>query len=217
MDQNTTTAATSPAAPSHVERTQALAARLYPDAKPAQAPAPAPAADAVAAKLYAPAPAAPVDQAPTAELKALRDAQPERRMYADAKQLGAGPRELALAIDPTASEKTLAERASSLASVAIDCGLTRDDVAMLAARAREYATKPPSAQQEVENARKAVLDMRSKYGTAFSAAFEAGRQLAQRDPRLSKLLDTSRLGNHPAVIALFAEKGMEARRRGELK
>ena len=172
---------------------------------------------AIAEGLY-PAPAArAVDQAPTAEIRELRASQPARALYADADQLGQGPHELAVAIDPTANDDTLTARASSLASVAVDTGLSRDDIAQLAAFARQYASSPPSEAEQAAHARTAVLALRETYGARFSEAMEAARALSQRDHRFAALLNASKLGNHPWLIGRMAELGLAARARGELK
>jgi hypothetical protein len=154
------------------------------------------ATQAIADSLYGAPAARMVDQVLTPEIAALRESQPARALYADADQLGQGPRELAVAIDPMADEATITSRASSLASVAVDTGMTRDDVAQLAAFARQYASSPPSDEEQAAHARTAVLALRETYGPRFDDAMQAARGLAQRDHRFAALLDKSRLGNH---------------------
>ena len=109
------------------------------------------------------------------------------------------------------------QRASSLASVAVDTGMSRDDIAQLASFARQYSKSPPTETEQAAHARTAVLELRTRYGEQFQDAMDASRSLAQRDPRFAALLDSSRLGNHPWVIQRMAELGLAAKARGELK
>jgi hypothetical protein len=190
--------------------------------EPSSRNAPAAAAQAheaiarIASRLY-PDPAPPsVDKAPNAEVQAVRDAHgAARQMYRDELQFGPVLEEVAQAIAPNAPAD--AQRTASLAAVFTDIGATRDDLAAIAAYARSYHESPPTADEEAANERAAIKDLRERYGEKFGEAFGAARALAQRDPRLTKLLNESRLGAHPAVIRRFAELGLAARARGELK
>ena len=199
-----------------------LASGLFPDTAETAPPAAAPStafadAERQAARLYPPTPPRPVDQAPNEEIRALRESQPARALYRDDDQLGTAPAELAKAINPLASDAVLAQRAASLAAIVFDAGMNRTDADQLAAFAREYAAKPPTEAEQAAHARTAVLALREEYGGRFEEAMDAARALVRRDPRLHALMDASRLGNHPWAIKRFAELGLAARVRGQLK
>lgn len=199
-----------------------LASRLYPDTAESAPPTAAPStsfsdAERRAARLYPPAPPGLVDPAPNEEIRALRESQPARAIYLDRDQLGNGPHDLAVAINPTSKAGDIEQRATTLASIAVDTGMNRDDVAQLAAFARQYSNAPPTDAEQAAHTRTAVMSLRDKYGPGFQDAMDAARALVRRDPRLGALLDASRLGNHPWAIERFAELGLAARARGELK
>jgi hypothetical protein len=174
-------------------------------------PAPPPSAATVhpdadlAAKLYPELAAKPVDEAPNATVKALRDSEPERAFYRDDQQLGNAPVELARAIAPFASTEVLEANASRLASVMTDVGMSRDDISQLASFAAQAKANPPTHKENAERRRTAMRDLRATYGDSAGDALAAAAQLAQRDPRLARFLDASGLGDHPWVIARMAE------------
>ena len=182
--------------PNHTEATAALAATLYPDAAP---PSKA--------------------TASTPEVAALRSSDPARQFYSDASNLGEhNVRELALAINPTGTVEVVAQRGAELAATMADLGMNGDDVARLARLALQFRTKPPSAVEVDGFHRTAFKELRETYGDKnFDQALSDARGLARRDPRLSALLNSSGMGDHPWLVSRLAELGRTARQRGQLK
>ena len=182
--------------PNHTETTASLAAAIYPDAPPPPKPT-----------------------ASNAEVAAVRAADPARQFYSDVNNLGKhSVRELSLVINPTGTAEAVAQRGAELAGVIADLGLDATDVTRLTSLARQFKAKPPSAEDIDGMHRTAFKELRETYGDKnFDQALSDARGLARRDPRLSALLNSSGMGDHPWLVSRLAELGRSARQRGQLK
>ena len=175
----------------------------------------------LASILYPAAPPKPVDEAPNAEVAALRAADPARAMYRPEDQFGPNGgvlRDLALAVNPSASADALQRQRVALGAVMTDIGMDRGDVGKLAAFAAQYTAKPPTADEKAAHERTVIKELRAQYGdAAFAGVLEDAKKLVARDPRLAGFLDKTGLGSHPWVISRIAELARTERGRGRLK
>lgn len=218
----------------------AIAARLYGDT-PTVTPQAAPEAEApVPATLPAETPeeaSAPSPEAPEApETSELADGavyipdhiaemrkqnrSPEDLLYGDR----AAP-EIAAMFRADADEVALSGiSADTLAAVQVeasrmvsDLGLSSEDVSAFTTLGRALRRAPPSDETITgwqTEAHKALTD---SYCEGAGKALDAAKQLAQRDPRVMQILETTGLGNHPQVILAFAKSALDQRHRGRLK
>lgn len=180
--------------------------------------APAPSApvagphDEAARALY-PEPAPPPKAtAPNAEVAALRAADPARAFYSDVSNLGAHVvGELMQAIAPGAPPEVHARLGVELAGALVDVGFDRQDTERLSALARQFKANPLTAGQVAAAHREAFTTLRERYGAdGVNHALESAKRLAQRDPRLAKLLDVSGLGDSSWLIQKMAELAQKA-------
>ena len=188
-------------------------------------PAGAAAPSQLASALY-PAPAALPQDNPPAEVKAVRDADPARRLYDDrsafgtAKPLdqpsvkGVAIRDLIVATTPNASEAQVIQSTSELAGIAVDVGLNRQDVENLTSLAKAAATTTPTAESQRVERLEAINALRAQYGDAgLEGALVAANRLMTRDPRLQQLIKGAQLANNPKVVLRFAELGLALKRK----
>ena len=174
----------------------------------------------LAKALYPEPPPRAVDRAPNSAVAAVRAADPARKMYNPADQLGpngGAARELALALNPRGTTAQLETAQTQWATVAADIGANRTDVSNWASFAAAFAAKPPTEAETAAFHRTAVKELRETYGPDFDQALTDARAITARDPRLKAMLDRTGLGNHPSVILRFAELGRAARAKGQLK
>lgn len=159
-----------------------------------------------------------VDSSAPAAVQAIRAADgPARQMYKDADQFGPGgggaARALALTLNNTGSEAQIVSSATALASIAVDVGLTRDDLIQFAAYAEGFIRQPPTASEKTAFQRTTVSELRKAFGPRFDEVLKSAKALVARDPRLGKMLDSTGLADHPAVVKRFVELGQIARYR----
>ena len=174
----------------------------------------------IAAALYPEPKARASDTAPNAAVAALRAADPSRQVYRDADQFGPNGgtvRELALATNPAGSKSSLETQQVALAGVMTDIGMSREDVSQLASFATAFAIKPPTDHERAGSQRAALRELRDTYGEGFDDALRDAKLMVLRDPRLAGLLDQTKLGDHPWVIARITELARAQRAAGKLK
>jgi hypothetical protein len=192
-----------------------------PSARPTGTGTAVEAREQLASILYPAAPPKTVDTAPNAEVAALRAADPARGMYRPEDQFGPNGgalRDLALAVNPTASADALQRQRVALGAVMTDIGMDRGDVSKLASFAAAYAAKPPTAEEKAAHERASIKTLREQYGdAAFAGVLADAKALVARDPRLREFMDKTGLGSHPWAISRLAELARTERGRGRLK
>jgi hypothetical protein len=106
-----------------------------------------------------------------------------------------------------------------LRRMAHDTGIAPTEAREVVDIAKQLVAEPPdeSTQQGWrESAVKRVMDLNSGNVAAAQRDVDLARQLVARDPRLVKLLEVTRLGDHPAVIEKFVQLARRERQRGRL-
>jgi hypothetical protein len=191
-------------------------------AAPVYAPAPSDAdRQALADSLYPPPKPPFRDPAPNAQVRAVREADGARELYEDAKAFGKQggiARELVIALHPGAALPQIEQTTAELSSIALDVGLDGNDLSKIAAWSRAYQIEPPTEAAQQAHRRTAQRELRERFGDAgYDDAMSAARALISRDPRLLQLVTEAGLGNRPELLLRFAELGLAARAKGQIK
>lgn len=195
--------------------------------------APPPGVNSEAAIRMYPAEVKTPASAPNAEVQALRDADPARKLYNDGTAYGPlrkgaardsiSPKTdavdaLVVAVNPAGGNAQLMREANEFRSMAVDLGLSKQDVQQLASFASANAGKPtPTADEQRAHQLTALRETREAHGASFDQVIKDAKTIATRDPRFAALLKATHLGDHPWVVARLIELGRAARARGELK
>ena len=108
---------------------------------------------------------------------------------------------------------------SEFKGMAHDMGLSPLELREVVALERTMRAEPPTAEVEQEwqqAACKRALELAGGDPKAALADLTLAAKLAQRDVRLLRILETTRLGNHPQVVALMIERARSERLKGRL-
>lgn len=99
-----------------------------------------------------------------------------------------------------------------------DVGLSPVEGRELVTLAGQLTREPPSPEEEAAWVAESTATLLKRDGSPEDVQHDVdlARALVQRDPRLAKLLEVTRLGNHPRVIALCIEKARSEAARGRL-
>jgi hypothetical protein len=106
---------------------------------------------------------------------------------------------------------------SELHRMYADSGLTHEEAQLVErvivdVRANQHKATPET---DAANAQAAVQQLVERYGDDAEKALADARAFVKRDPRIGKMLDTSRAGNDPRMVLLAVEAARRARARGE--
>jgi hypothetical protein len=211
-------AAAPAATPAKTEQTNAsefstdrLARGLYGDSKATEDAKPAP--DAQASQEEALRPEVPDN------VKALRDGQVERKVYSPQKTFADAITEDVFNA-PEITPEVRAVATAEIREMFADAGLNAQEAKEFVTLAKQLAAEPPSPERELEMQQEAVqrvIDANGGDREAARADLELARKLVARDPRVGRLLDITRLGNDPRVIATLIQKARAERIAGRLK
>jgi hypothetical protein len=111
------------------------------------------------------------------------------------------------------TQKQREAAAHAFAAMSIDLDLSDREL-------REVvALKPMSKGEAVEAEEKLLRDLERRYPNENDRAerVAVARAMAQRDPRFSAWLEVTRLGSHPRLFELLAERGWSQRAAGKLR
>lgn len=151
------------------------------------------------------------------EIRALRDADDDRRMYSPQVTYRDAGLEDALAIPEIEAEEQSAS-AAEYREIFADHGMAPDEAREVVQLARGLTASPPDeATQEswrAEAWRRLVDENGGEKGAR--EALELAQRLTARDPRVGHILEATRLGNHPRVIAMMVSKARTEKARGRL-
>ncbi|WP_227243989.1 hypothetical protein [Paraburkholderia caribensis] len=178
---------------------QAATTQQTPEDKPADAkPAEATTADATA-------------QLPDA-LRELRD-DPLRRMFSPQGTFASVPLEDAMKHLPLDGEAKAAEAAEWREQFE-DFGASPQDARELVDAARRFVAEPMTPQRDMANVNAAIEAMNREFGNDAAKALADAQAMVKRDPRLVKILESSRLGNDPTTVVKLARLARSQRQRG---
>lgn len=186
-----------------------LAAALYgePAAPPAAAPAGATPDAELAARMY------PTQQVPDEVLpdgvREVRDADPARALYDDAKTYRYA---LDAAFQDIESSPEAAAERKAWAGVLADVGVSSSEAEGLASLAQQAYPSEATAAGWVSTA---MADLEREFGDAQAALADA-RLLVQRDPRLQRVLNQTGLGDHPHIVLKAAQAARRLIAAGKL-
>ncbi|MFM0071852.1 hypothetical protein PQQ86_11830 [Paraburkholderia sediminicola] len=148
-------------------------------------------------------------------IKAMREADAERRLYTPEKTYSGVQIETAMENaegDPALKAVVARETREWLA----DIGASTDDAQQLVDAASQFSTEPVSPERDAANTNDAIGALNREFGQDATQALKAAQQMVLRDPRLARFLDESRLGNDPAIVVKLAHLARSQRARGKL-
>ena len=152
------------------------------------------------------------------EVSALREAQPERRLYKTTGYEDAVPDDAFIGSEKPHEARVQA--ASEMRQVFADIGLAPVEVRQLMNRAAEVRNSGISEQQARGEARKQLARQFGPGPDAqrqADAAMADARRLVTRDPRFTRWLVQSGLGNDSETLVQFAKLATSQRAKGFLK
>ena len=161
----------------------------------------------------------PVEIEVPEHIQALRDADPDRGLYEPAKQYSAVINERILFAegpDADAPPEVRAAVVSEIANMAHDMGMSNSDVLTLRAVGKAINANPPDEATRTAWREQAVERLNETYGEEAAQALRDAQKLAQRDPRVAKMLEEGGRGDHPDAVLLLARLAREARIAGRL-
>jgi hypothetical protein len=91
------------------------------------------------------------------------------------------------------------------------------DASHVAQAVAEVARRPPTAEKAAQWRTDAAEALKSEYGERAGDVLADVRKLVKSDPQLSRYLEKSGAGNHPAVVRAMAATAVAARKAGKLK
>jgi aminopeptidase N len=150
-----------------------------------------------------------------AEVAAIREADPARRMFkASVNRTKAIPDDfLDHELRPQEEKRALI---GELREMVADLGLSDADVGAM--RNRSHAYKGENAPTEESQRRTAWQALTRKFGEdGASRALTDAKALIARDRRVTKFVESMSLGNDPETIIHFAEQARRERLAGRLK
>jgi hypothetical protein len=106
---------------------------------------------------------------------------------------------------------------AELHAIYTDAALTHEEAQTVESVIVDVRTNKVNEHPEADaaNAQTAVQQLVERYGKDAQAALDDARAFIARDPRIGKMLDTSRAGNDPRMVLLAVEAARRARARGE--
>lgn len=153
-------------------------------------------------------------------IKAEREADPLRAMYAPEKQFGDTINERTVFDDKEAAKQFTPEvqRAAvkELANMAADVGMTNGDVNTFVTVLRN-TREAPSEETRTQWREQAVQRLNETYGKEAKQALADATKFVQADPRRARMLEAKGAGDHPDAVLLFAKLARQARTAGRLK
>lgn len=154
-------------------------------------------------------------------IKAIRN-QPERQMWSPQKTFGESITVEDFIVPPDASpeqQEQIAAAVPEFREIFEDVGLEPDEARSLVTLARKLTTNPPTPEQIKQSREYLVRDLLEVANGDEKAVLEdlnLAWKLANRDPRVARLLEVTRLGNSPRVIKMFIQKAKQERSKGRL-
>lgn len=146
-------------------------------------------------------------------IKEMRDADTGRKLYDPVKTFQVVIPDNALAeleIPPPLQKAVIHE----WRHMAADLGMTSDDLLTFKDVVARFEKPTPEMRANWHD--EAVDALNREYGDGAKAALRDAMKLAQRDPRMAKMLDEG-MGDHPKIILQFARLARQARNAGRLK
>ncbi|TCK94129.1 hypothetical protein B0G74_0665 [Paraburkholderia sp. BL9I2N2] len=145
-------------------------------------------------------------------IRELRD-DPLRRMFSPqgtyaSVQLEESMKDVAL--DPAV--KTAA--AVEFREIFADFEASPQDAHELVSAATRFTAEPMTTERDASNTNAAIELLNQHFGNDAKSALAAAQQMIARDPRLSRMLDQTRLGNDPKTVLKIAQLARSAKMRG---
>lgn len=188
-----------------------LGAALYGGDPPAATePSSARTEEQIAAAMYD-KPELPPEELPAA-VQALRDADPARKVYDDATaytHAGIGEALVEMGIEGVDQQ---AEHRAWTGALA-DMGVTSDEAKGLVQLAMSDAPEQAAIEAWPSEAKQALQEA---FGDDADQALADARLLIRRDPRVRDFLNRTRMGDHPRVVLLAAQRARAAIAAGSL-
>jgi hypothetical protein len=164
--------------------------------------------------LWKPAADLPAPEVPD-NIKALREADAERRLYTAEKTYSGVQIEAAMK-DAAFSPELKTAVAAEYREIFADVGASPQDAQEIVDAASRFSVEPMTPERDAANANDAIGALNREFGNDAADALKAAQQMVTRDPRLVRMLDESRLGNDPAIVVKLAHLARSQRARGKL-
>lgn len=158
------------------------------------------------------APAPQLAEVPDA-IKTLRD-DPLRRMFSPQGSFASVQLEESMAhlsLDPAVKTAAAAE----FREVFADFGASPQDAKELVDTVTRFGAEPMTTERDATNTNSAIQILNEHYGTDAKAALATAQEMIARDPRIARMLDTTRLGNDPQTVLKLVQLARSAKMRGE--
>ena len=203
---------------------QDAASRMFPSMNATPAPAAPetpkePLTQQIADQLFKPKePQRAPDDAIPQSVRELREADTERKMFGAQGTHKEAISEKDIEGDGITDDQKAAV-AAEYREMFADAGLSVPEAQEVVTLARALAANPPTPETEaqwIQQAEKRLLEMNNGNAAAAAADAALARKLVQRDPRVAKILDATRLGNSPRMIELMLELARDEKSRGRL-
>ncbi len=186
-----------------------------PATSPALAPTPSPSALAVSEIPSAPSPTPAItpDDIRKAIPEAIantRKADVERTLFADAER-DALAESIPMRDTEGLAPETVAAARLELANIAIDCGASQSDVAMISNALIAARANPMTNEQRAAARNGCITAFNETYGQEAYKTAEITRRWIQQDPRLNSIF--SNVGDNKEVALIAARLALAAQRR----
>ncbi|CAE6747126.1 hypothetical protein R69658_02540 [Paraburkholderia aspalathi] len=148
-------------------------------------------------------------------IKALREADAERRLYTAEKTYSGV--QIESAMETTEGDPAIkAVVARETREIFADIGASTDDAQQIIDAASRFSAEPITPERDASNANDAIDALNREFGNDAADALKAAQKMVLRDPRLARILDESRLGNDPLIVVKLAQLARSQRARGKL-
>jgi len=164
---------------------------------------------------------APADKSPIetpANVAELRESDQARRMFPGSSMYSG------VKFDNAPQEATPEERQQleaahdELREIFADLSISAPEAQGVVDLFRQYrGEQRPSAEQQAEWQRASADALHRAYGEGAPAALADVSALLKRDPRTARMVEQAGLGDHPALVQLFARAARAERLAGRLK
>jgi len=114
----------------------------------------------------------------------------------------------------TAAPEVKAAAAAEYREIFADMGASPSDAQEIVDAASRFTAEPMTAERDASNTNAAIQLLNEHFGKDWPSALQAAQQMIARDPRLTRMLDTSRLGNDPQTVLKIAQLARSAKMRG---
>lgn len=162
-------------------------------------------------RMWADKPEAPKAEVPDA-IRELRD-DPLRRMFSPQGTYASVQLEAAMK-DVAADPEIKAAAAAEFREIFADIGASPQDAHELVDAATRFTAEPMTAERDASNTNAAIQLLNEHFGNDAKSALAAAQQIIARDPRIARMLETSRLGNDPQTVLKIAQLARSQRARG---